>query len=279
MAALICGFCHGQLFVDFNSTSQDDGPHNDTAAGFSAYDAGHEVDADFVTTNYDAFGTTIALTPSWSNTTDNRVQQMIDRGAGNDANWGDATSDLGQTPPVFGLDLITDFIGIDTRAGNGGNGDWDGTVGTPTYLDITMGGLPANAYYWQSTHIDTENVHGDFAAWISTDGGSSFVQLPDGVGTAASPGGSPEAAGTVFAATNSVEAEAAGARYSANFSADGTSDVVMRFAPYAGDAVHRQIFALNGLVVQEVAPVPEPNAGGLMLLASLAVFAAARRRR
>ena len=40
------------------------------------------------------------------NTTDNRVQQMIDRGAGNDAQW------LGSN-----LDLLTDFIGIDTRTG------------------------------------------------------------------------------------------------------------------------------------------------------------------
>jgi hypothetical protein len=39
-----------QLWVDFNSTSQDGGPH--PQAGYEAYDAGHEVAADFVTMTY-----------------------------------------------------------------------------------------------------------------------------------------------------------------------------------------------------------------------------------
>ena len=36
-----------ELLIDFNSTTQDGGPHNE--AGYQAYDAGHEVAADFVT--------------------------------------------------------------------------------------------------------------------------------------------------------------------------------------------------------------------------------------
>ena len=55
------------LKVDFNSTTQDGGPHNQ--AGYDAYDAGHEVATDFITRDYGG----ILVTPTWSNTTDNRV--------------------------------------------------------------------------------------------------------------------------------------------------------------------------------------------------------------
>ena len=53
--------------------------------------------ADFVTKTYSAFGTTVSVTPAWPNTTDNRVQQMIDRGAGNDNNWDNADGDIDLT--------------------------------------------------------------------------------------------------------------------------------------------------------------------------------------
>ena len=101
------------LLVDFNSTSQSGGPHPQT--DYQAYNAAHEVPADFITRAFPAFGTSINITPAWPNTTDNRVRQMIDRGDGNDANWNNAGGDL---------DLITDFLGIDTRPANGGNGNW-----------------------------------------------------------------------------------------------------------------------------------------------------------
>ena len=61
------------LLVDFNSTNQDRGPH--PQAEYQSYDAAHEVPADFVTRSFQAFGTTIDITPAWPNTTDNRVQQ------------------------------------------------------------------------------------------------------------------------------------------------------------------------------------------------------------
>ena len=79
--SLLVSTLHAQLQVDFNSTSQDGGPH--PQAGFESYDAGHEVAADFNTKTYGS----ITVTPAWPNTTDNRVQQMLDRGAGNDDNW------------------------------------------------------------------------------------------------------------------------------------------------------------------------------------------------
>ena len=154
------------LLVDFGSTTQDGGPNLQT--GYQAYNAGHEVAADFITRSYPAFGTSIDITPAWPDTIDNRVQQMIDRGAGNDANWNDANADL---------QLITDFLGIDTRTAQGGNGNWDGTNGTPTRMTLTLGGLPAGSYAWTSFHHDTEHLHGNFQVELSTDGGTSFANL------------------------------------------------------------------------------------------------------
>lgn len=280
---LFCSLCHGQLLIDFNSTNQDGGPNNDTAGGFSAYDAGHEVADDFVTQTYSAFGTDIGVTPSWPNTTDNRVQQMIDRGAGNDANWMDADTDLEASPvPILGLNFVTDFLGTDTRTGNGGNGDWDGTDGTPTYLNIALSGLPANSYTWQSAHIDTENLHGEFQVNVSVDGGANFSALPNGRLVNSSPGGNPNAVESGFLDAliqDSTMAALGGAVYTADFMADGTNDVVIQFAPLSQNAVHRQIFAVNGFVLSESAVVPEPSTNALMVVAAFGLFGIARRRR
>ncbi|MEM9657386.1 MAG: hypothetical protein AAF961_03410, partial [Planctomycetota bacterium] len=253
-AALICSPAWGQsLNIDFNSTSQDDGPNNN--AGYQAYDAAHETPADFVTKEYAAFGTTVGVTPAWPNTTEAAVQQMIDRGEGNDVNWVDTD-----------LDLVTDFLGIDTRTGNGGNGNWDGADGTPTYLTLTLSGLPALAYNWTSYHHDTENVHTYFAKWISTDGGTSFTQLPDGYMSDSTEGGNPDSAldGSPGLVTDFAGMESAGSIYRATFSADGVNDVVIRYAPYSGalgDAVHNQIFGINGF---QLAEVPEPSTVALV---------------
>lgn len=247
---VLCGTTHGQLLIDFNSTTQDGGPHNHP--GFQAYDAGHEVAADFVTQSYTAFGTTVTVTPDWPNSTDNRVRQMIDRSPNNDATWTDV-ADLANGQ--VGLDGVTDFIGIDTRTGNGGNGDWDGTTGTPTYMTLTLGGLPAGVYDWTGFHHDTENVHVNFSVELSTDGGTTFTSLPDGYMSDGTDGGNPESAARV---TNVAEMVAAGSVYDAQINANG-SDVVLRYAPYSGalsPAVHNQIWGINGFQLVDVTPAP-----------------------
>lgn len=227
------------LFVDFNSTNQDGGPHNQD--GYLAYDAGHEVGGDFVTRSYDAFGTTVTLTPAWPNTTDDRVQQSIDRGSANDANWSNAGNDL---------DLVTDWIGADTRPGNGGNGDWDGgAVGTPTYLTLTLGDLPAGDYQWISFHHDTEHVHGYFQIEISTDGGTTFESLgQDFYMSDSTPGGSPNSddPGNGFPGPQTgPDATDLLSTAMVEFTARG-EDVVLRFAALSNTAVHRQLVAVNG---------------------------------
>jgi hypothetical protein len=254
------------LRVDFNS-NQDGGGDSSTAGdpslsvanhnqdGWSSYHANHEVTAEFTTANYGG----ITVTPAWPNTTDNRVQQSIDRGSSNDDNWDDA---LGY------LNLVTDFIGIDTRTANGGNGDWDGVTGTPTYMTLTIGGLPAGTYEWTSFHHDTEHVYGPFAVWISTDGGANFSQLADGLMTDSTAGGTPDSGAT----ESGPDVYLLPSTYHTSFVANGVDDVVLRFAPYSdAGGVHRQIWGMNGFEL-----VPEPTTIALLGLGSLLVL---RRRR
>lgn len=278
------GLASGQdLLIDFNSTTQDGGPHNHP--GFQAYDAGHEVAADFVTQTYTALGTTVSVTPEWTNTNDNRVQQMLDRGPANDATW----MDTANLPTNIGIDGVTDLIGTDTRVANGGNGDWDGTTGTPTYMTLALGGLNAGTYDWVSFHHDTENVHGAFSVELSTDGGTTFAQLADGYMSDGTVGGntnsltdgSPQTAEI----TTTAEMAAIGSIYNTSFAADGANDVVFRFAPYSGvltdpvtgvTGVHNQIWGMNGFSVSAAA-VPEPGSATLLGLATLGFFGFRRR--
>ncbi|MEE2734557.1 MAG: choice-of-anchor J domain-containing protein [Verrucomicrobiota bacterium] len=254
--ALATGTLSSQdLLVDFNSTSQSGGPH--PQAGYQAYNAAHEVPADFVTRSFPAFGTSIDITPAWPNTTDNRVQQMIDRGDGNDANWNNASSDL---------DLITDFLGIDTRPGNGGNGNWDGDAGgTPTYMTLTLGGLPAGTYGWTSFHHDTEHVHTNFEIELSLDGGTSYTSLgQEFYMSDSTPGGNPDSA-TDGAGGTRTGPDASTLNSTATFQIDanGTDDVVLRFAPLSGvlgSAVHNQIWAINGF---QLSATDDADADGL----------------
>ncbi len=257
------------LLVDFNSTNQSGGPHNQ--AGFEPYDAGHEVAGDFDTKTYSAFGTTVSVTPDWPNTTDNRVRQMIDRGSGNDANWDNAEGDI---------DLVTDWLGTDTRTGNGGNGNWDGTTGTPTYLTLTLGDLPAGGYDWKSFHHDTENVHVDFTVEISTDGGITWGALLDGLMTDSTPGGNPDSSGfTPPGPWAGPDANSLPSTFQTSFLADGTNDVLLRFAPLSNTAVHRQLWGINGFELSQAAAVPEPSTFVLTALGLLGLAWYGRRRR
>ncbi|MBN1818534.1 MAG: lamin tail domain-containing protein, partial [Sedimentisphaerales bacterium] len=221
--------------VDFNSTTQDGGPHNQE--GWWGYSAGHEIASDFVAVDYNG----ITVAPAWPNTADNRVQQSIDRGSGNDATWNDS---LGY------LNLVTDWIGIDTRIENGGNGNWDGVAGTPTYMDLAIGGLAAGGYDWISFHHDTENVYGPFAVWISTDGGTTYTRLADGLMTDGTAGGSPDSGAT----ESGPDIYLLPSTYRTSFTANGADDVILRFAPYSGGAVHRQIWGMNAFSLESTDP-------------------------
>ena len=248
------------LKIDFNSISQDGGPHNQD--GFEPYNAGHEVAADFIAQPFTAFGGTVSVTPAWPNTTEPSVMQMIDRGSGNDANWDNAAGDI---------DLVTDWLGTDTRTAQNGNGNWDGTTGTPTYMTLALSGLDVGSYNWTSYHHDTENVHGFFRVELSLDGGASFTQLDDGYFSDSTSGGNENPASTTAGFPGpqvGPDANTLLSTYSTAFSADGVNDVVFRFAPYANTAVHRQLFGINGFVLTQQAQVVV-NDPGVNFVASL----------
>jgi hypothetical protein len=74
------------LLIDFGTTT------SPVETGYEAYTASHENSASFTTQSYNAtFALTgaanVSITPDWTNTADNRVRQMILRGAGNQNQW------------------------------------------------------------------------------------------------------------------------------------------------------------------------------------------------
>ncbi len=249
------------LKVDFNSNQNGGGDSsgvddpglsvaNHNQAGWSSYHANHEVAAEFTTANYGG----ITVTPGWPNTTDNNVRQLLGRDSGDNASWDNAAGDL---------NLVRDFIGIDSRTGNGGNGDWDGATGTPTYITLAINGLAAGDYDWISFHHDTENVHGPFAVWLSTDGGSTYTQLADGLMTDGSAGGNPDSGAT----EDGPDAYTLPSTYNTSFIANGTDDVVMRFAPYGTTGTHRRLWGINGFVIYDP-NAPDVDAGDNMVALS-----------
>jgi hypothetical protein len=263
----------GAMMLDFNSTSQDGGPHPE--AGYLSYDAGHEVAADFVTKSYNVTfantgAATVTVTPDWPNTNDNRVQQMIDR------------TDQSTNPPTSwdatwqgnNLNLLTDWLGTDSRTNNGGNGDYDGTNGTPTYLTIALGGLPADTYSWTSFHHDTEKMTSDFVFEISTDGGANYTEVGQYRMTHSTSGGAPNTPVT----TNATDGDPhnLSSTVTATFNADGTNDVVIRLTPLANTAtgIHTTFVGINGFELEQV---PEPSS--LLMLLAGGLFLGVRRRR
>lgn len=234
------------LRVDFNSTNQDSGPHNQS--GYQPYNAGHEVAADFLSArSYSAFNTTVSLQVTWPDTTSNRVQQMIDRASTNDANW------TGQK-----LDLLTDWIGVDTRTSEFGNGDYNGTTGNPTRIVFRLTGVPAGTYAYRSYHHDTENVHTPYRVEISTNGGTSYGPFSGPFScTDSSPGGSPASPQTYTGAGNQDPATLP-STFETNLTATG-QDILIRYIPLPSTNTHLRLFAVNGLELVATIPPTAPT--------------------
>ncbi len=252
------------LYVDFNS-NQDEGGNSGGEAdpaysvashnqkGYQSYHANHEEQAEFATASYFVFSTWIWLTPSWPDTTRNTVQQSIDRtdqdAAGvvvadsNDANW---KGDM--------INLLTDWLGVDTRTSEGGNGDYDGVNGTPTRLLLTIEGLPAGYYTWRSYHHDTENAHSGFLVDISTDSGLVFAPVagPGPIGqfymTDSTPGGTPASAVVYngYPTPGSSDPADLPSTVNASFTANGIDAVVIQFTPLTDTNTHRRLWGING---------------------------------
>lgn len=234
------------LWIDFNSTTQDNGPRNQS--GYQPYNAGHEVAADFLAArSYPAFDTTISLLVTWPDTSSHRVQQMIDRAPANDAYW------TGQK-----LDLLTDWIGIDTRTAESGNGDYDGNNGTPTRLLFRLTGVPAGTYLYRSYHHDTENVHTPYRVEISTDGGTTFGPFAGPFpGTDSSPGGTPASAQT-YTGTGNQDPATLPSTFETDLTATG-QDILVRYTPLSSTGTHLRLFVVNGLELLATIPPTAPT--------------------
>jgi hypothetical protein len=234
------------LWIDFGR------PGQVLEAGYVGFDDNHEsattgASQNFATSFANSGAASVDIAAAWANTTDNRVKQIIVRGAGNNATWTDTT----------GIGLVQDWIGSDTRTGNGGNGNWDGTAGIPTFMTLTLSGLPAGTYDWTSFHHDTENIHGNFKVSVNTGAGAD--SRVDGYTTDGTTGGNPnsETDGSPGRALTFAEMEAKGAIYTTSFTADGTNPVVVEFVPISGvlgNAVHNQFFVMNGFQLDQQAP-------------------------
>jgi len=234
-----------QLLVDFNSTTQDGGPNNES--GYQAFSAPHEGATPPSGQSYSAFGTSVTVTPTWPNTSNNNVRQFIDRGAGNDANWGTST-----------INLLTDWIGCDCRPGNGGNGVFDGVSGTPTYLVIELESLPAGDYSWRSFHHDTENINADFQVELSVNGGSSYTTIPGPFTiTDSTDGGTPES--TQRYRDNAFTKDTLPSTVNFNFSATSGQEIHLRFAAHSTGLVHQDFFLINGFEIASLAPATGPT--------------------
>ncbi len=280
-ATALCGAGHGTLLLDFNSNQAGGGTpitgspadpttpvHNET--GYQSYHVSHELGEQLNPATPGSYNTNFALTgasvttvtPAWINTTDNRVRQSIGRSDGQAASW------LGNN-----VNLLRDWIGVDARTGNGGNFD-----SGPTYMTLTLGGLPAADYTMTTFHHDVENMNAFFSLEVSTDGGSTFGTPLNGRMTNSLAGGTP-AENEILPGDGINVAGGDPSELSSTLNLGFTAvgdDVVLRFTPLVtdpGTGVHQAFFGINGF---QLSQVPEPSTG---LLALVGLGFLARRRR
>lgn len=286
LAIALAAPAQGALWIDFNSNQSGGGDpvvgdpgnpanavHNQ--AGYQSYHARHEVAADFLAATYaTTFALTgpasVTLTPAWPNTTANTVQQSIGRSQGQADTW------VGND-----VNLLRDWIGIDSRTSQAGNGAWDGAAGTPTYMTLSLGGLPSATYRMMSFHHDVENMNAFFTVEVSTNGGGTFGAPLAGRMTNSLSGGTP-AENEILSGTAPNVPGGNPADLSSTmvyeFTANGTDPVIVRFAPLspgATDPVHQMFLGVNGFQLEQI---PEPSLPAL-LAAAAALFVPGRRRR
>lgn len=236
---------HAQLKVDFNSTTQDGGPHNETS--YQPFNAAHEAATPPAAQNYSALGGTITVELSWPNTSSQTVRQLIDRSSTNDGNWGRTH-----------IDLLTDWAGADTRTSQGGNGAFTGSSGTPTDMVLSLGGLSAGDYEFTSYHHDTENMVAEFTVELSVDDGTNYSQIGGTRRvTDSSTGGTPDGSQTYSAGSWTIATLPSTVTFP--FTVASSQDVKVRFRALSTTSVHQAFMLINGFEVEEVISPESPT--------------------
>lgn len=176
-----------RLFVDFNAdgTVGQTGPNLE--ADYFAYTAPHESNLidDPAGIDFSVFGATVNLAVDY---TDNNgstafpatVKQMIGRSNNEMAIYSGTMTEL-----------MSDWVGIDSRASQGGNGPVGNTSGSPTNMTFTLSGLPAGDYQYRAYHHDVAGIHGNFELTVTdatrTNATLGDFQMSSGLATGFNP--------------------------------------------------------------------------------------------
>ena len=224
------------LLVDFSSTALNgqNGVFHDQ--GRQPYVADHETDLSVDRSeifNVPAFGgANITLTVDFPDTTFNTAKQLIGRAsvAGYD----------GDDP-----ELARDWIGVDTRVIQGGNG-----LDNPTSIRFTLDGVPAGTYLYSSFHHDIDGQRGNFDVRL-TDANNADVAYDSRTMTASTDGSNPGAGQTLHVLPSTMNAVV---------TSNGINPIVITYQGLETNNVVTDFVGINGF---DLIPATDTDGDGL----------------
>ena len=237
----------GGLFIDFssNGSNNQDGPRHDVE--YLPFVADHEKDTNNVDPDQlvvdravsypvPAFTSspTVTLAVAFPDTTDPRVKQLIGRTDAL-AGGGFASTYVGEHP-----DLMRDWIGIDSRAGSGGNG-----AGVDSSMTFTLSGIPAGTYQYRGYHHDVANMQSPFELALTdangTDVSLGAFRMTHGNDNELSPLTQPGAGNHPSSLPSTIEFL---------FTSNGTDDIVITYAVDEDEStLFNSFLAVNGIEI------------------------------
>jgi hypothetical protein len=161
-----------KLFIDFNAdgTAGQVGPNIES--GYLAYTAPHQTNTidDPNGIDFNVFGSTVNFAVDYTDDSgfvdfSPNIKQMIGRGDGAALMY---EGTMGE--------LMRDWVGIDSRSAEGGNGPEGNAFGGPTNMTFTLTGLPAGDYQYRAYHHDAADIMGRFELTI-TDANRNAISL------------------------------------------------------------------------------------------------------
>ena len=224
------------LLVDFSSTATGGqvGVFHDQ--GRQPYIADHEVDSNVDRSeifNVPAFGgANVTLSVDFPDTITNTAKQLIGRGSVANYDGDDA-------------DLARDWIGVDARVAQGGNG-----TDNPSTIRFTLAGIPAGTYLYSSFHHDVDNQNGDFDV-ILTDADRTDAPYDSRTMTASNAGMNPGAGQTLHSLPSTLNAVVR---------SNGVDPIIITYEAYEGATVATSLFGINGF---DLVPTVDTDGDGL----------------